>query len=258
MKKLIAAGLIAASLVPMSAIGAGAVFGREYTAPKGTPTIDGKVDAIWQNAEWTNVDKPYDGKEYKDASLRVKLLWDSKNIYFLAEVVDTDLNLENDVVEIYLDENNVKNTGDYDAGTSQTKFKSDASAPAFKDKYNPRKDAVCKSTRTDNGWILEGSIPWATGNAKEGAVMGLEFMYNCGTKDKDFATALRWNIDTANGDLAPYKGSKDFGKLTLGAAPKAAEKPSGAAQTPDLIVVPFIMMSVAGAAAFTVSRKKSR
>ena len=147
----------------------------------------------------------------------------------------------------------MKNTGDYDAGTSQTKFKSDGSAPAFKDKYNPRKDAVCKSTKTDNGWILEGSIPWATNNAKEGAVMGLEFMYNCGTKDNDFATALRWNIDTSGSDLAPYKGSKDFGKLTLGAAPK--KEVQTAAQTPDLIIP---LMLINGAAAYIVCRKKAK
>lgn len=65
MKKIIAAGLIAASLAAMTTVGVSATFGREYTAPKGTPTIDGKVDDIWKNAEWTNVDKPYDGKEYR-------------------------------------------------------------------------------------------------------------------------------------------------------------------------------------------------
>ena len=49
--------------------------------------------------------------------------------------------------------------------------------------------------------------------------MGLEFMYNEGDSTNDFTEAYRWNVDTANGDGAPYADTSAFGTLTLGAAP---------------------------------------
>ena len=109
MKKLASLAL-AAVLTAALSIPATASFDRSYTAPKGTPVIDGTVDQIWDNAEWTNVDKPFDGTADTDSTLKVKLMWDEEHLYFLAEVFDKDINADNDIVEIYWDQNNDKDT----------------------------------------------------------------------------------------------------------------------------------------------------
>lgn len=218
--------LLAAALTAGLALTASATFDRTYTAPMGTPTIDGEAEDLWDNAEWTDVDKPYDGTADSDSTLRVKLMWDEDNLYFLAEVYDTDINATEDVVEIYLDEGGEFASG-YDANDSQNRFLvSDGKQPA-----NPgtqAKDASMVNAVVtdlgDNKYLMEGSIAWGDADTTEGSVIGLEFMYNDGTADNPFVEAYRWNVDTANGDAAPYTSTEAFGKLTLGAAP-AVEAP---------------------------------
>lgn len=217
MKKLLS--ILLATLVVVSlAVSASAAFDRSYTAPKGTPNLDGTVDAIWDNAEWTNVDKPFDGSTDTDSTLKVKLLWDDEHLYFLAEVYDKDINVENDIVEIYWDLNNDKDTS-YGDDDMQTRFKV-ANGEVVQDSgANCQNDAECVSVSLGGDkYLLEGALTW-TQAVKEGQNTGLEFMYNEGDSTSDFTEAYRWNVDTANGDGAPYADTSAFGTLTLGAAP---------------------------------------
>ena len=110
MKKMLVA-VLAVALIGALAFSATAGFDRTYTAAQGTPTIDGEVDEMWSKVEWTSVDKPYDGSVDTTATLRVKLLWNDRNLYLLAEVFDETYNAELDVVEVYLDQNQDK--GEY-------------------------------------------------------------------------------------------------------------------------------------------------
>ena len=64
-------------------------FGYVYTAPKGTPILDGEIDDVWNSSEWTTVDNPWDGVRDTDSIMRIKLLWDEDYLYFLAVVHDT-------------------------------------------------------------------------------------------------------------------------------------------------------------------------
>ncbi|HIX93012.1 MAG TPA: hypothetical protein H9681_09045 [Firmicutes bacterium] len=226
--------LLTAALISTFALSASATFDRAYTAPMGTPTVDGEAEELWDYAEWTDVDKPFDGTADTDSTLRVKLLWDEDNLYFLAEVYDTDLNATEDIVEIYLDEGGEFASG-YDANDSQNRFMvSDGKTPA-----NPGTQAKAASdvnaVVTDLGgdnYLMEGSIAWSEADTAEGSVIGLEFMYNDGTADNAFVEAYRWNVDTANGDAAPYQSTEAFGELTLGAAP-VIEVPEETTDTAD-------------------------
>ncbi|MCR5264027.1 MAG: hypothetical protein K6D94_09145, partial [Clostridiales bacterium] len=221
-------GVIIIAAMVTAPLASYADFGRSYTAFKGTPTIDGTVEALWDSAEWTQVDKPYDGSDaadYPGAALRVKVLWDDKNCYFLAEVTDSDVNYDNDIVEIYFDENNAKE-GAYEDDDSQTRFYKDGVVVAGSG-TNCKEDSVAKGVDTATGWIIEGALPWSISH-KEGETVGFELMYNIGDSDADFAQAFRWNADTGSGDPAPYADNTAFGALILaGAAPVAEAAPAG-------------------------------
>ncbi len=217
---IICAALCAALLSIPFAVNAD--FGRTYTAPKGTPAIDGEAEAIWDHAEWTDVDRPYDGSaasDYPGAALRMKFLWDETNFYFFAEVTDSDVNYDNDIVEIYLDELNCR-MGEYQADDSQTRFYKDGVVVAGSG-TNCKENSTAVGKDTDTGWVIEGAIPWTEAH-KEGNVIGFELMYNIGDSNADFAQAFRWNVDTANGDPAPWQDTTAWGNLTLGAAPVIA------------------------------------
>ena len=221
MKKTLSAilGALMVLTVVAAPMASYADFGRSYNAPKATPTIDGTAEAIWDSAEWTQVDKPYDGSDaadYPGAALRVKILWDEKNCYFLAEVTDSDVNYDNDIVEIYFDENNGKE-GAYEDDDSQTRFYKDGAVVAGSG-TNCKEDSLAVGVDTATGWIIEGSLPWTLSH-KEGDTIGFEMMYNIGDSEADFAQAFRWNVDTGNGDPAPYADNSSFGVLTLDHAP---------------------------------------
>ena len=266
MKKLVSI-LLSALVVASLAVSASATFDRSYTAPKGTPVIDGEVDAIWENAEWTAVDKPFDGSTDTDSTLNIKLLWDEENLYFLAEVYDKDINVENDIVEIYWDLNNDKDTT-YGEDDMQTRFKV-ANGEVVQDSgTNCQNDAECVSVSLGGDkYLLEGALAW-TQAVKEGQVMGLEFMYNEGDSTNDFTEAYRWNVDTANGDGAPYADTSAFGSLTLGAAPvveteapvvetvveEAAAETTTAPKTFDAGIIAAVVAVVSGAG-YMLSKK---
>ncbi|MBQ7719544.1 MAG: hypothetical protein IJT56_03080 [Clostridia bacterium] len=223
MKKLLASVLGATMALTMVAapIVSNAEFGRSYDAMYGQPTIDGTAEALWDMVEWTQVDKPYDGSDaadYPGASLRMKFLWDETNLYFLADVTDSDVNYDNDIVEIYLDEDNCK-AGEYQEDDSQSRFFKDG-APASGGTNTKADISEAVGVDTAGGWVIEGKIPW--NNAmKVGQAIGFELMYNIGDSDADFAQAFRWNADTGNGDPAPWQSTEAWGVMNLNPAPEA-------------------------------------
>lgn len=56
-----------------------------------------------------------------------------------------------------------------------------------------------------------------------GEKLGLEFMLNIEKSDGTFVQALRWNVDTASGDAAPWQGTSNFGDMILAAEGESAE-----------------------------------
>ena len=121
LNKTIVACFLSLSMLLGMAMNAGATFNRSYTAPKGTPVLDGEIDDVWSTAEWTDVDKIWDTQRDTDSAMRIKLLWDDSHLYFLSVVYDTQENRRNDIVEVYLDQNNDKSV-EYGPDDYQTRF----------------------------------------------------------------------------------------------------------------------------------------
>lgn len=269
MKKLFSVMMALVLIVSVFTMFSYADRGLSYTAPKGTPVVDGKVDDIWASAEWTNVDAVYDGTDRAAVpeTLKIKLLWDDSYLYFLAEVTDADLNYDNDLVEIYFDEGNEKAEA-FDANDSQTRFRWDGKV--FQDSgTNCQNNAPGAGVQTATGWITEGAIK-LSGTPAEGQKCGLEFMFNIGGAAADFVTALRWNVDTAGGDPAPFTNTTKWGTLILGAAPvvetAAPETDAPAAvgtapaetvaQTGDAVISVVAIIVLAAAGTIYIGKKR--
>ena len=219
MKRMILAitilALIAASLLPVSA--AEQNFGRSYTIPKGTPQVDGEVDSVWSNAEWTEVDKAIVGNTGSDSTMKIMLLWDESSLYFLAEVYDSDLNKENDLIEIYYDL--LKDGGPFYYDDTQTPFLvADGRVKNYGlAELNPQIDAVCVSVPAGKDtYIMEGAMRWQAGLVPSvGRVIGMEFMYSDATAEKDFIEAYRWNVNTPAGAAPPQTDTTNYGTVIL-------------------------------------------
>ncbi len=253
--------ILAAMLTGTMALTASAAFDRTLTAPMGTPTLDGTAEALWDNAEWTTIDKPFDGSTDTTSTIKVKMLWDETNLYFLAEVYDIDIHATEDLVEIYLDEK-CDRAEAYGSDDSQCRFQvSDGKLNAAVPGTQAKTDVDCAVTALGSDvYLMEGRLAWSEANAVEGAKIGLEFMYNEADSTSDFTEAYRWSVDTANGDPAPYNNTAAFGTLVLGAAPvvetvaEVVEEPT-APQTFDMGVIAAVA-TVVSAAGYAVSKKR--
>ncbi len=257
MKKLLSL-LIALVLVSVMipAMTASAAYDMTYTAPKGTPTVDGEIDELWSKAEWTLVDKPHDGTNSSDSQLRIKMMWDEDHIYFLAEVYDTSLNNSEDIVEIYLDLNNDKSST-YGDDDSHTRFK--VAGGVASNGANAQLNALSAvKDLGDDTYIIEGALNWGDKVPAAGDDIGLEFMYNDGTAQNAFVEAYRWNANTSAGDPAPYQSTEAFGVMYLEDEPKTPETPDTPAnpETSDNLAITVGVLALAAAGVVIASKKR--
>lgn len=148
------------------------------SAAKGTPEIDGEIDAVWESAPSIGIDTYSLGN---GASGTAKLLWDKDNIYVLAEVKDPVLSkassnvYEQDTVEIFLDENNHKSTAyEVDDIQVRTNFDGDKSVTdgLSTDRY------VSAAAKTADGYLVEFAIPSTLGGFKAGQIVGFDAQIN--------------------------------------------------------------------------------
>lgn len=276
-------------------------LGKSYTAGKATVTVDGVVDEIWAAVPFTKIDVPFESAypdpnyDYMGCDVQVKVLYDDTYLYFLVVAVNAD-EFGNDVIEIYVEEGE-KTEASYSEFGYQARISYD---PAYPDdgltimdgtKGNPDLDfeevvaqtalalSADKKTAT-----MEFAFKRLNPDAKDGATLGLEFMYtDWGTMDGiEFElNNYRWNIceidenDEATGITRPYEESLNFGDLVLGpkaelatATPAPTEAPAddntdNTGDTTDeknntviYIVVAAVVVAAVVVAVIVVSKKK--
>ena len=180
-------------------------------------TIDGTVDAIWNNASVVSASatKLLSGTVTNAADLsgNFKALWDNTNLYVLANVSDDVLKhdsqnaYDDDGIEVYVDINNDKATT-YGANDVQYSF----------DWNNGTTIGVLPSGRlttgisyaivtVTGGYAVEASIPWSTlqGTPAVNQLVGIDFMIN---DDDDGGTRdgkLSWNASSDSAWTDPSK-----------------------------------------------------
>ncbi len=148
-------------------------------ATKGTITVDGEIDAAWENALSVPIDKFSLGTT--GATGTAKLLWDEENLYVLAEVKDPVLSkasanvYEQDTVEIFLDENNNK-TSSYQADDVQVRVNYDNEKSITDGLTTDRFTSAAK--KTDGGYLVELAIPSTLGGFNTGQIVGFDAQIN--------------------------------------------------------------------------------
>lgn len=286
MRKILAIALAAVMLTTVGAVFASADYGLIYTALKGTPVIDGTIDDIWNdpNLEWTSVEHPHSTEtKWDDGTLRVKVLWDEENLYFLAEATAAaEQDVYNNLFEIYVSEENTKVSAAYSAGDSQTcvrlvdgTFVTASDYTGGEGPGSNTKAAVSEAKVWKDGdtYYAEVRTPFATIDGTAGDVLGLEFMYNVLGENRAFVNALRWNVDTVgttndtgDPDPAPWQGTEAWGDLVLSATEATApavdestgdESTGATPDTGDEIVV-FAVLGLFALAATVVVVRKAR
>lgn len=184
---------------------------KKATARFGTPTIDGTVDAVWNNAAEISVNQYQ--MAWQGATGVAKALWDNENLYVLVQVSDAQLDKasdnawEEDSVEIFLDQNNEK-TASYQADDGQYRVNFDNETS-----FNPASIAEGFQSATKvsgTNYTVEVKLPLKAITPADGTKLGFDVQINDG-KDGARQSVAAWNDTSGNG----YQDTSVYGVLTL-------------------------------------------
>jgi hypothetical protein len=200
-------------------------------AVRGTPEIDGEMDEAYEQAPAIPVDKVIRDQPVNEAvSAVARALWDEEAFYLFVEVIDPDVVLdedqffspwERDSIEVYVDEQNERNPGDYDDNDYQyivdalgnTHAGSDGLRGASPRLYESADQAV---VLTDTGYIIELRLPWQT-DVGAGDTIGFDIKINARDQFFEKQTELRFGtaFDVAAGHYNAYSNPEVFALLEL-------------------------------------------
>ncbi|MEN6315708.1 MAG: sugar-binding protein [Clostridiaceae bacterium] len=225
MKRL---GMVVLTVILTICCFSGSAFAAAKTteAIKGTPKIDGTIDAIWKNAKTVET-KVWVSDEGPWATGKFSTMWDENYFYVLAQVSDKLLSdksanaWEKDSAEVYLDELNEKIATGMDGNDGQ--YRADIkNANSGNGQYGVTelKTAV---KEVKGGYVVEFAIAWKDlkGKAKAGTIVG----FDCQVNDDATGTGIRDGIVCWNDNAADkYQNPSTFGNCKLVDAVVAAAK----------------------------------
>lgn len=191
-------------------------FGETKTAVAkyGKPKIDVEMDEIWKNTEEYITDSYVQGTKGKVAYAKFRVLWDEDGIYVWAEVYDSVLNKDNsnpweqDSIEIFIDEDNVKKTS-YDSNDAQYRVNFDNrqsyGSGASRDYF------VTATKKTSFGYVVEAQVKMKSRKLKEGDVIGFDIQVNDADSWGSRVGIIAWNeVENIN-----WQNPSSFGNLKL-------------------------------------------
>ncbi|TYP76828.1 endo-1,4-beta-xylanase [Paenibacillus methanolicus] len=182
-------------------------------ATKGTPVVDGTIDAVWKQAKAIKTERWVSGNSGSTATVRT--MWDAGRLYVLAEVTDALLSKasanvwEQDSVEIFVDQNNAASAS-YQADDGQYRINFDNEQSVSPSALAGNLVSAVK--RTTTGYIVEASIAWNGTPPKAGSMIGFDVQVNNdedGDGDRD--SIAIWNDRTG----LSYQNTFGFGALNL-------------------------------------------
>lgn len=186
------------------------------TAIYGTPVIDGKVDDIWNNVEAISTNTWVLGSN--GATATAKMMWDDKYLYVLADVTDSNLNkssvnpYEQDSVEVFVDQNNDKTTYyENDDGQFRVNYDNEQS---FGGSTNSTGFESATSI-TQNGYIVEESIPFTAIIPSDGTIIGFDVQVNDANDNGQRTGIVTWCDPSGNS----WQDTSGFGNLLLTGKP---------------------------------------
>ena len=264
MKKILALGIAIAMLFIM-AIPATAVNMINYTAPSGTPALDGVKDNFY--GEWIpiNTIHSFDGTE-TGATGKFAFAWDATAIYIIAEVVDTTPNHEHndahqrDSVEVFFDWYNtgvhaetgegpfwlIRLASDPDRAGEEgvTGFTNNYEGSGMNWGNNPANMGATRATAPlngsyNNGYIVEAKIPIAEVEGGMVLAEGVQIRFCLAINDNQGegrATGAYPAHVEADGS---WNNAENHGYImTLAAAPAAGGDTGGGGNEDVVVVTP--------------------
>ncbi len=179
---------------------------KKAEAVYGTPTVDGTIDACWNDAKTYEISNAIFA--WQGAKGTVQMMWDENNLYALIRVKDGVLNASNgnlyeqDSIEFFLDQNNCKKEF-YDSACGQ--YRCSYKGVVSYGEVPTTKDVKMVAAIENGGYLVELSIPLVKAGEK-GTVMGFDAQINDanasgtrqsvmkfnGTSDSDYTNPSTW------------------------------------------------------------------
>lgn len=188
------------------------IFGKGLKAAYclyGTPSIDGEMDPVWEDAVEIIPNTWVQGIIGPVA--KVRTLWDDQNLYIYAQV--TGKLRENlwakDSIEVFLDRRNDK-AKTIQEDDAHYRFSFDNSVGYGKGASSKQMESRVKEL--DNGYAIEAAIAWDAVSPLEGSLAGFEVQLNGDyNQDGNRDIAVTWNDSTGLSD----KSTEGYGVLRL-------------------------------------------
>jgi len=190
----------------------------------GTPVIDGEVDYVWEGASTQHI-VPQD--DPANASGSWKALYDSENLYVIADISDDSLMNDSassyldDSVEFYFDGGNTKDGPPLSGDNRQYTF---GWATDEVQGTNTQLDGVEHvQVDTDTGWRIEIKLPWLSiqGTMPEARdLIGIDCFYNDDDDGGDSREAQIWTFAT---DGSAWNDASQWGTAVLGVIPEPVD-----------------------------------
>ena len=190
-------------------------------AAQGTPVIDGEMDEVWTTTEtfWLNVNVGA-----AQCAAKVKVLWDAKKLYVLAQVEDGDVSVagkeayEQDSLEVYIDEDHGRK-GTYDKDDKRYRINAENVLTCLGSKATEKK-VESKTRRTEWGYVIEASFAWTDLSPKVHNLVGFDLRVNDADASGTRIGTLSWSDATGEAGT----DTSCFGTIKLAAEGEPLEE----------------------------------
>jgi len=180
----------------------------------GTPVVDGVKETTWDSADAVKLEMVM--KDSPEADVTAYQMWDNERLYFLFEIIDSDIFQEgpegdhfDDSIYLYISELcsfEISAFADYTEGTYQFSLVNDelSKFPRYGDQDLTEDDYDVSFNKTDEGLIIEFSYAPKHLTLEAGKQICLDYQYNDNATGKDRLGIWSW-FRTVNGAASPLQ-----------------------------------------------------
>ncbi len=180
-------------------------------AAKGTPTIDGEIDYIWQHTQSFNVNNYIKGN---GAHGTVRTMWDENYLYVLADIKDSNLSAKSklyasqDSVEFFVDQRDDK-TNSYMSDDAH--YRVNINNVRSLGTNGKGENLISAVKHTSDGYIVEAAIKINVNPPKSGVSVGFDVQINDDDGSGKCVSIAKWSDETTstNKDTTRF-GSIDY------------------------------------------------
>ncbi|MDC7231681.1 MAG: endo-1,4-beta-xylanase [Spirochaetales bacterium] len=211
-KKIAYDGIIQSENLPEDVVIKKANPQMVYSAPKGSPVIDGVIENEWDRAPVVQTATQVMSSPGAVADVRV--LWDENSVYVLAEVADPHVSSNaqydymNDSFEVFLDELNDKSAS---LGEDDYQFRIGYQNSLGFGGWARHSFIESAARLTDSGYLVELKIDLQQVKGEAGRMMGIDFQVNDNYSNACREGISKWNDPTNES----WRNTEGWGSLLM-------------------------------------------